>query len=129
MKLKVLLPTEVLIEEEVAQVTAEGKDGFFCLKPRHVDFVSALVPGLLSYITVPGEEVFMAVGEGVLVKYGTDVLVSTAQAATGPDLGTLKDTVEKSFRLLDDRERSSRTAIAKLEANFVRKFLELGKET
>jgi len=128
MKLRVLLPTEVLIEEEVVQVTAEGKDGFFCLKPRHVDFVSSLVPGLLSYINALGGEVFMAVGEGVLVKYGTDVLVSTAQAATGPDLGILKDTVEKSFRMLNDREKSSRTAVAKLEANFVRKFLELGKE-
>jgi len=128
MKLKVLLPTEILIEEEVAQLTAEGKDGFFCLKPRHVDFVSALVPGLLSYINAAGTEVFMAVGEGVLVKYGTDVLVSTTQAAAGPDLGSLKDTVEKKFRLLDDKEKSSRTAVAKLEANFARKFLELGKE-
>jgi F-type H+-transporting ATPase subunit epsilon len=128
MKLKVLLPTEVLIEEEVAQVTAEGENGFFCLKTRHVDFVSALVPGLLSYVNAAGEEVFMAVGEGVLVKCGTDVLVSTAQAVAGPDLGSLKDTVEKRFRQLDDKERSSRTAVAKLEANFVRKFLELGKE-
>ena len=128
MKLKVLLPTEVLTEEEVAQVTAEGKNGFFCLKPRHVDFVSALVPGLLSYINASGGEVFIAVGEGVLVKYGPDVLVSAAQAATGPDLGTLKDTVEKRFRRLDDKEKESRTAVTKLEANFVRKFLELGKE-
>jgi F-type H+-transporting ATPase subunit epsilon len=128
MKLKVLLPTEVLIEEEAAQVTAEGENGFFCLKPRHVDFVSALVPGLLSYVNAAGEEVFMAVSEGVLVKCGADVLVSTAQAATGPDLGNLKDTVDKRFRLLDDKEKSSRTAVAKLEVNFVRKFLELGKE-
>lgn len=128
MKLKVLLPTEVLIDEEVAQVTAEGEDGCFCLRPRHVDFVSALVPGLLSYVTVTGEEVFLAVGEGVLVKYGPEVLVSTTQAATGPDLGSLKETVGKRFRILDDKEKSSRTAVAKLEANFVRKFLELGKE-
>ena len=128
MKLKVLLPTEVLVEEKVAQVTAEGENGFFCLRPRHVDFVSALVPGLLSYVNATGEEVFMAVGEGVLVKCGTHVLVSTAQAATGPALGSLKNTVEKRFRLLDDKEKSSRTAVAKLEANFVRKFLELGKE-
>ncbi len=128
MKLKVLLPSEILIEEEVAQITAEGENGFFCLKPRHVDFVSALVPGLLSYVNTTGEEVFIAVGAGVLVKCGTDVLVSTAQAAAGPDLGSLKDTVEKQFRLLDDKEKSSHTAVAKLEANFVRKFLELGKE-
>jgi len=128
MKLKVLLPTEVLIEEEVAQVTAEGRNGFFCLKPRHVDFVSALEPGLLSYVDGTGKERFMAVGDGILVKYGADVLVSATQAATGPDLGTLKDTVETRFRVLDDKGKSSRAAVAKLEANFVRKFIELGKE-
>jgi len=128
MKLKVLLPTEVLIEEETVQVTAEGVNGFFCLKPRHVDFVSALVPGLLAYVNAEGREVFMAVGEGVLVKCGNDVLVSTAQAAAGPDLGTLKDTIEKHFNLLDDKEKGARTAVSKLEANFVRKFLELGKD-
>ena len=128
MKLKVLLPTEVLIEEETAQVTAEGVNGFFCLKPRHVDFVSALVPGLLAYVNAEGREVFMAVGEGVLVKCGNDVLVSTPQAAAGPDLGTLKDTIEKHFNLLDDKEKGARTAVSKLEANFVRKFLELGKD-
>jgi len=128
-KLRVFLPTEVFMEEEVKQVTAEGEDGCFCLKPRHIDFVSALVPGLLSYINPAGDEVFMAVGDGVLVKCGADVLVSTTQAAAGPDLGTLKDTVERRFRQVDDREKSSRTAMAKLEANFVRRFLELGEET
>ncbi len=70
----------------------------------------------------------MAVGEGVLVKCGTEVLVSTTQAAAGPDLGTLREMVEKQFSLLDYKEKSSRTAVAKLEANFVRKFLELEKE-
>lgn len=128
MKLKVLLPAEVMVEEEVTKITAEGENGFFCLKPRHVDFVSSLVPGLLSYENTAGEEKFMAVGEGVLVKSGTEVLVSATHAAAGPDLGTLKETVERQFSILDDREKSSRTAVAKLEANFVRKFLELGKE-
>lgn len=128
MRLKVLLPTEVMIDEEVAAVTAEGENGFFCLEPRHVDFVSALVPGLLSYKTASGEETFMAVDEGVLVKFGGEVYISTANAAAGPDLGSLKETVEKQFSILDDKEKSSRSAVAKLEANFVRKFLELGKE-
>ena len=47
MKLKVLLPTEIFINEEVEKVVAEADNGYFCLLPRHVDFVSALVPGLL----------------------------------------------------------------------------------
>lgn len=126
MKLKVLLPTEVLIEEEVTKVIAEAEDGSFCLKPKHVDFVAALVPGLLSFETTDGHEEFLAVDEGTLVKCGAEVLVSTENAVRGPNLGTLKDTVEKQFMVVDDRQKSARSAVAKLEANLVRKFIELG---
>lgn len=128
MKLKVLLPTEVLIEEEVVKVIAEAEDGSFCMKPKHVDFVAALVPGLLSFETTSGREEFLAVDEGTLVKCGTDVLVSTANAVRGPNLGTLKDTVEKQFMVVGEGQKSARSAVAKLEANFVRKFIELGHE-
>jgi len=68
MNLKVLLPTEVLIDEEVRKVTAEAENGFFCLLPRHIDFATALIPGLLSFEDSEGRETFVAVDEGVLVK-------------------------------------------------------------
>jgi F-type H+-transporting ATPase subunit epsilon len=128
MKLKVLLPTKVLIEEEVVKVIAEAEDGSFCLKPKHADFVSALVPGLLFYETTNGREEFLAVDEGTLVKCGAEVLVSTANAVRGPNLGTLKDMVQKQFKSVDDRQKTARSAVAKLEANLVRKFIELGHE-
>ncbi len=57
MRLRVLLPTEVLLDVEVTKVIAEAENGFFCLLPRHVDFVAALVPGILYYTTSPGNVV------------------------------------------------------------------------
>ncbi|NMC75543.1 MAG: F0F1 ATP synthase subunit epsilon, partial [Geobacteraceae bacterium] len=45
MKLTVLLPTGVLVDQEVTKVTAEAENGSFCLLPRHIDFLAALVPG------------------------------------------------------------------------------------
>jgi len=125
MKLKVLLPAEVLIEEDVTKVVAEAHNGFFCLLPRHVDFVAALVPGILSYETGSGHEVFLAVDEGILIKCGQEVLVSTRNAVRGPDLGQLKHTVVEKFEALDEREKSARSAMAKIEAGFVRRFLEI----
>lgn len=125
MKLKVLLPTEVLIEEEVTKVIAEAHNGFFCLLPRHVDFASALVPGILSFETGRGGEVFLAVDEGILIKCGQEVLVSTRNAVRGTELGQLRRTVEEKFEVLDERERSVRSAVAKIEAGFIRRFLEI----
>ena len=40
MRLKVLLPTPVLEDEEVAKVVAGAENGSFCLLPRHVDFAA-----------------------------------------------------------------------------------------
>jgi F-type H+-transporting ATPase subunit epsilon len=125
-KLKVLLPTEVLVDEDAAKVTAEAHNGSFCLLPRHVDFVAALVPGLLSYESPGGREQFLAVDEGVLVKCGDEVLVSTRRAVRGGDLGTLRETVDAEFSVLDEREKAARASAARLEADLVRRFMELG---
>jgi F-type H+-transporting ATPase subunit epsilon len=125
MKLRVLLPIEVLIEEDATKVIAEAHNGFFCLLPRHVDFIAALVPGILSFETIGGREEFLAVDEGILIKCGQEVTVSTRNAMRGPDLGQLKRTVVERFKALDEREKTARSAMARIEAGFVRRFLEI----
>ncbi len=125
MKLKVLLPTQILLEETVSKVTAEAENGSFCLLPRHIDFVTALVPGLLFFVTTKGQERFLAVDRGILVKCGLEVLVSTQNAVQSDDLGMLHQTVEKQFLVLDEREKLTRAAVAKLEVNLIRRFVEV----
>ncbi len=126
MNLKVMLPTRIFLEQTVRKVIAEAENGAFCLLPRHIDFVAALAPGLFFFESEEGKEVFLAINEGILVKFGSEVLVSTRDAVLGPDLGVLKETIQKEFRVLDEREKRARSASAKLEANLVRRFLELG---
>jgi F-type H+-transporting ATPase subunit epsilon len=123
--LKILLPGRTLVEQEVLQVTAEAQNGSFCLLPRHVDFVAALVPGILSFKLENQQEVFYAVDSGVLVKCGADVLISAGNAVKGSELGELRETIEKQYRSLDEREQKALNAITKIEAGFVRRFLEI----
>ena len=126
-RLKVLLPPEILIDREVTKVTAEAENGFFCLLPRHIDFVAALVPGILFFESPGGKEEYLAVDEGILVKAGQEVLVSTRNAVQASQLGIVRQTVEERFLVLDDREKMARSAAAKLEADLVRRFMELGR--
>ena len=105
MRLKVLLPTETFIDTPAVKITAEAENGSFCLEPRHIDFVAALVPGLLTFVRDSGEEVFLGVDEGTLIKCEAQVLVSTRNAVSGTDLTQLRATVESQFRALDERER------------------------
>jgi F-type H+-transporting ATPase subunit epsilon len=127
MNLKILLPTGVLLHEEINKITAEAVNGLFCLLPRHIDFLAALAPGILSFVSMEGKEEFLAVDEGGLVKAGQEVLVSSTRAVRGGELGQLKETVERVFRKIDDQEKAARSTMAKLEADLVRGFMELGE--
>lgn len=128
MKLKLLMPTQVVVNENVAKVVVDGEHGSFCLLPQHVDFLAATVPGLLAFEDETGREQFAAVDEGILVKRGDEVLISTGQAVRGGALDELRKTVRDEFTVLDERERAARSATAKLEAGFLRSYLELAEE-
>lgn len=124
MKLQVVLPWKILVDEEARKIVAEAEDGSFCLLPRHIDCTALLVPGILAYVNAAGKEIFLAVDEGLLVKCGDEVLVSVRNAATGPDLGTLRQAVEEQFRLLSESDRKARSALGRLEAGLLRQVLD-----
>lgn len=130
MNLKVLLPNQVLVDEKVDAITAEAPDGTFTLLPGHIDFTSALVPGILSFRAAQDgpanqQEHFVAVNSGILVKKGTQVLVSTRHGVRSPELEKLRQTIITKFKQLDQRERKVRTVLARLESNFIERFIEL----
>jgi F-type H+-transporting ATPase subunit epsilon len=125
MHLHVALPTKLLINEPVIKVIAEAENGAFCLLPRHVDLCTALAPGILLFDDLRGTTHVLAVDAGILVKQGDGVLVATRHAVRGTDLANLKTVVEHQFRVLDDQERQTRSALAKLEASMARLFSTL----
>ena len=122
--LKVLLPFEVFAEKTgVLHIVAETHAGSFGLLPHRLDCVAALAPGILVYETEAEGEVYMAVDEGVLVKTGLDVLVSVRNAIGGTDLGELRDSVEREFLDLNEREQDVRSVMAKMESGFIRRMV------
>jgi F-type H+-transporting ATPase subunit epsilon len=123
MHLKILLPFKVFAEKTgVSRIVAESHAGSFGLLPHRLDCVAALAPGILVFETKDEGEVCIAVDEGILVKTGTDVLVSVRNAIGGADLGKLRAAVEQEFLELDEQEKSVRSVLAKLESGFVRRF-------
>jgi F-type H+-transporting ATPase subunit epsilon len=129
MHLKVLLPFQVFADKAgVSRLVAETRGGSFGLLPHRLDCVAALAPGILIYETDSDGEVCVAVDEGVLVKTGFDVLVSVRRAISGTDLGQLREAVEKEFLTLDEREKSVRSVMAKMETGFLRRFASFQHE-
>jgi F-type H+-transporting ATPase subunit epsilon len=48
-RLRIVTPTRLLIDEEVDEVTAPGVMGEFGVLPNHIAFLTLLVPGEMSY--------------------------------------------------------------------------------
>lgn len=128
MRLKVFLPTEILLDQKVSKVIARAPDGSFALLPRHVDFVAMVVPSVLVYVDQGGHERFLGIDEGILVKRGAEVRVSTRKAVRGDDLALLREVVRRDIVDLDEHERAARSALARLEAGVIRRFMELQQE-
>lgn len=126
MNLKIVTPSKVVVDTRVERATVQGREGSRTYLPRHIDFATAVVPSVMSWRPPDGEEQFAAVDEGVVVKVGDELLVSTTYAVHGPELGRLRETVEQQFEERGEREKTARTALAKLEASIVRRFMELG---
>jgi len=128
MQLKVLLPFEVFAEvAEVTRIVAETPMGSFGLLEHRLDCVAPVVPGILVYETAAEGEVCLAVDSGVLVKRGTQVLVSVRRALRGKDLGALRQVVEQQFLKQDAQAQSLRRVMARLEGGFLRRFAELDR--
>ena len=123
MRLKILLPFKVFGDvSEVLRIVADTRQGSFGLLPKRLDCVAALSPGILTYETEVDGVVYVAIDEGILVKTGPQVQVSVRRAVSGANLAELRSVVEQEFLVLDEREQSVRSVMAKLETGFLRRF-------
>jgi len=126
MILNILTPEKKVVSKSVDKIIAEAANGSFCLEPRHVDFLAELVPGILSY-WVDDTEYLWAVNSGILVKKDDQVMASVRHAIQGENLDELESVVREEFRVLDQKEKETQIALEKLEADFIRRFVELQK--
>jgi F-type H+-transporting ATPase subunit epsilon len=125
MKLKILLPYQVFAElAGVTRIVAETPQGSFGLLPHRLDCVAVLEPGILTFETETAGETYVAIDEGILVKAGSDVLISVRHAIGGTDLGRLGAAARQEFANLEDDEKQVRAVLARLESGFAHRFTE-----
>ena len=129
MYLKILLPFKVFAQKrDVLRIVATTHEGAFGLLPQRLDCVAPLCAGILVFESETEGETYVAVDEGILVKTGSDVLVSVRNAIGGMSLDKLREAVEEEFVNLDEQETKVRSVLAKLENGFIRRLTELHHE-
>ena len=129
MDLRIFLPFRIFAEiKNVSSIVAETSEGSFGLLPQRLDCVAALVPSILTYETESKSVHYLAIDEGVLIKAGTEVLVSVRNAFGGTDLGKLHESVEKECVNLDENEKNVRLVMEKMESGFIYNLEKFRKE-
>lgn len=125
MQLQVTIPSQMLLDQPVLKVAAEGPDGCFCLLPHHVDWVTTLVPGIVTITQSNGDELFLATDSGLLVKQGEQVCIAARHAVTASRLEDLAPGFDKLFHQNDSSELRARSLLGRMEMTFLRQFIEL----
>jgi F-type H+-transporting ATPase subunit epsilon len=76
MQVSVRLPTGILFEGPAQYLFAVAENGAFGMLPNHIDFVTVLVPSVLTLTTSMGDEHIFGIDEGLLVKNGHQVEIA-----------------------------------------------------
>ena len=124
MNLKVMTPYSVALNMPVSQVTVDAVDGFFTLKPKHMDFINVLKPGIVTY-KKDNKEFFIACNRGVVVKRGDEVSISTPLAILGENLNELKKKIAIDFQAMEEERKEVRVSMARLEVGLTKGLASL----
>jgi F-type H+-transporting ATPase subunit epsilon len=123
-RLRVVTPTRLVIDEEVDEVTAPGELGEFGVLPNHIAFLSTLVPGVLSYKQGSQSEI-LAISGGY-AEVLDNVMTVLATAAEFPaEIDTVraqlaKDEAEKAMAALNPEEKDWQIAESALKKALIR---------
>ena len=120
-RLKVVTPGRLLLDEEVDEVTAPGVKGEFGVLPNHISFLTLLEPGEMSYKQGATRR-FLALGGGYAevldnvmtvlapaAEFGVEIDVIRARAAKEKAERRLSETQfeDKSFAMAQEALRKS----------------------
>lgn len=100
-KLRVVTPSRLLLDEEVDEATAIGDLGEFGVLPNHISFLSTLVPGEMSYKQGATRRL-LAVSGGYAEVVDNVMTVLASAAEFGSEIDTVraqraKDQAEKQM--------------------------------
>ncbi|RUR28334.1 F0F1 ATP synthase subunit epsilon [Vreelandella andesensis] len=123
MKLKIITPLAIIVEEEIDSLRAEDASGSFGILKSHAPFLTSLTLSILSW-RVSNSERFCAVRGGVLtVAKGDTIEITTREAVIGNDLATLGADVLARFEADAEEEKVEHVESMRLQINAIRQMI------
>jgi len=117
-QLEIATPERLLVDEQVTEAEIPGKNGYMGILAGHAPLLSALAPGLLTYVTSGGKQVLVVDGGFVeIFENHVRVLADHAERADEVQADVARrqlDEANKALREAQD-EQSSNEALNRLQ--------------
>lgn len=107
--LKIYSPIELFLDESVKRLTFQGKEGFLTILPNHIDYVSSFETNVMNFIDENNNKKFIALTNGVLIKYADKVRLMAYKAILGDSLKELREKID----IISDNENNIEKEINK----------------
>jgi F-type H+-transporting ATPase subunit epsilon len=123
MRLRIVTPLAVVVDEDIESLRAEDASGSFGVLSGHAPFLTALSISIVSWRSAKGER-FCAVRGGAMT-VGRDALIAiaTREAVAGDDLATLDAEVLGRFQSDADEERTEHVETVRLQLQAMRRMI------
>lgn len=132
MRLRIITPLSIVVDEYIDSLRAEDASGSFGVLNGHAPFVTALEVSIVSWRNADRER-FCALRGGVMtVGDASAVDIATREAVIGDDLATLDSDVLVRFQSDADNQRAEHVETMRLQFNAIRHMvsrLEPGANT
>ena len=125
MELKIYSPTDILFEDNVKKINFQGKEGFLTILPNHIDYVSSFDTTIINLIDENNKEFFLALGNGVLVKYADRVRITAYKGIIAESLVKLDLKMHELNEREGDIEKEINKNLKQLEYYMLNNLVEL----
>ena len=123
MRLQIVTPLSVVVDEDIDSLRAEDASGSFGILPGHAPFLTALAVSIVSWRRNEKER-FCAVRGGVITVGGdVGIAIATREAVAGDDLATLDTDVLARYLSDADEERTDHVETVRLQLNAIRRII------
>lgn len=106
LKLEIVTPEKVVVDENVQSVMAPGTLGGFGVLPGHTTFLSTLNPGSVQYRDENGDELHVFVSDGFaeVLPDKMTVLVESSERERDIDSDRAQSALERAQRRLGEKQ-------------------------
>jgi ATP synthase, F1 epsilon subunit (delta in mitochondria) len=124
LRLEIVTPEALAFSEDVDMVTLPASGGQIGIYPQHVRLITEMVPGELI-ATKSGNEILIAVGEGLVAVSGDRVEIPTDLAIRAEELDAAKVEEARKRAMARREEKIANESVATINASVVRSLAHL----